>query len=279
VRKKISIGERRGLEIDPFEIPVDLIVEEHLFEERRREVAGEQDPFAGDESVFDRFEERERRLLVDVPFDGCGLTRGVDNAGELAHAGFAGDPLRRGELEELMSFDDEHSGEVMEGSGSGLERFEKGFRIFKGRLELVAVCEEDVFAVRLEGVELKGDVAEFFLRRAKEFVDVAGGFGVGLKNGGAGVVDAFREEFFDNAAEDGADVERKCPDEEDLAFFDEAGSAGSPELLELEEGAGVSGGVVKGFSEGGEESFDLGVVGDNAVLECEEGDGAAFDFF
>ena len=48
------------------------------------------------------------------------------------------------------------------------------------------------------------------------------------------------KKLVDDSAEDGADVQGQGADEEDFIFFDEAGSAWFPDLVELEKGAGFA---------------------------------------
>ena len=87
-------------------------------------------------------------------------------------------------MKELIAFDDEDSGQMVQRCRSCIEGLKNNFGIFKAALELVPVGEEDVFAVGLECIELKRNIAEFFLRFTIELVDISGGFGVGLKDGG-----------------------------------------------------------------------------------------------
>ena len=81
-------------------------------------------------------------------------------------------------------------------------------------------------------------------------------------------------------AEDGADVQRECFDEEDLVFVDELGHFRHPHSDRVLKACAALWQVrAEGFGDGGQESVDGFVVGDDAVEQGEEGDGAPFDFF
>ena len=162
VGEEVPIGEGGVLEVDPFEAALDKVAEEEAFHERGGEVAAKEDPLGGDEAVFDAFEEGVFRLLLDIALDEEGLLGGIEEAGEFALVGLALDPVAGFKMEELLSFDDEDGGAVRLGQGGCFKGIEQGSGVFKAGLELVAVGEEDVFAVGLEGVELDGDGTDLF---------------------------------------------------------------------------------------------------------------------
>ena len=62
------------------------------------------------------------------------LLGGIEEPGEFAHVGLAGDPIVRLKVEELIALDDEDRGAVCKRQRRRFEGFEQYFRIFKAGL-------------------------------------------------------------------------------------------------------------------------------------------------
>ena len=126
--------------------------------------------------------------MLDVFFDDQRLARWMAQAREFMFMGIAHDPVFLCQIFHLRAFDDKDRCQMIHGSWSGSKRFEKGCRIFEARLQLIAVGEKNVLAMRFQRIKFKGNVIQDLVARSIKLRDIARSAGVGLQDIGGRVV-------------------------------------------------------------------------------------------